>query len=298
MHTPLGPHVEVPVCWQSAAFPQSCACVWSHAVTQAGAPVPASPFQVWQHDIGSPHIEAPHWTLAAPISPPAAPLEPDDPVAPASPTVVLVAELLAVLVLPVGDPLVAVLLLPLTDPVAPVLLPLTEPVLPGLPFPVTAPLPVDPFVAVPDESMVLDPPAPLFEVPHAAAPTSPTQGSTEISCRMVAMKVPRILSCTQHAPSSMLKTHGHALAPCFSCAFEEAYREVPHFIRAKFQRPCRNGVQSIPVQGRTIRPGAPLAPSCVWHELQSAVVCGVVIATVFPLYEITAVNGMATDCDE
>jgi hypothetical protein len=63
--------VDVPVCWQSAAFPQSCAWVVSQASTHSGIPTPPSAPHVWQHEEGSPHIgmppslNMPHGTPAA-----------------------------------------------------------------------------------------------------------------------------------------------------------------------------------------------------------------------------------------
>jgi hypothetical protein len=36
-------------------------------------------------------------------------------------------------------------------------------------------------------------------------------------------------------------------------------------------------------QGSVMRPGAAIVPSCVWHELQSPLVAGVVISRVRPM---------------
>lgn len=64
--------------------------------------------------------------------------------------------------------------------------------------------------------------------------------------------------------------------------------------RANEARPAPFGAR----QGRTILPGAPLAPSSVWQELQSPVVCGVVIEIDLPLYVTVAVNGVTSAFDE
>jgi hypothetical protein len=43
-----------------------------------------------------------------------------------------------------------------------------------------------------------------------------------------------------------------------------------------------------------MRPDAPLVPCSVWHELQSPLVCGVVIVAVRPAYVTRAVYGSVT----